>query len=461
MRGSSKIYHRPYRPLNRRDEVYVPYICRLAPGETDAEIEWFNNGCGGEHKLYYGIRGDKSKSVLMISDNTVCLENLEKETEYEFYIEAENGGVSGTRIFRTGAVPEGCAVINYLHPEDKYYDFSGRFLGTPTMTRTKSGRLIASMDVFESFKPQNLTLLFYSDDDGKTWRYLNDLYPFFWTRLFYYKDVLYVIGVTTEYGNLQIASSTDEGVTWTDAKTIFYGSNFSCKYGGVHKAPMNIVPYNGRLYTSCEYGCWEYGSHLPAVLSIGENEDLTEPGNWCMSELLPFEDKWREKSVTQGDTIEGNIVPAPDGNLYNFMRYKDGEMLKLKVNTEDVEKKLEFVDIVKAPVTDSLFRIIFTEDSRYILITNRKEADGVNNENSKYHRNVLSIYESSDLENFEHIKDVFDFSHMHPDKIGFQYPDVIIEDDELLFMIRAAFNEPNTAHNSNYMLFCKLQKNDI
>lgn len=458
MRGSSKIYHRPYRPLNRYKEIFQPYICRLAPGETCAEIEWFNNGCSGEHKLYYSVRGSKEKTSVTITDSTIKLENLEKETEYEFYIEAEDGGRSQVRLFRTGAIPEGCTVINYLHPEDPYYDFSGRFLGTPSMVRTKSGRLVASMDVFQSFKPQNLALLFCSDDDGKSWRYLNDLYPFFWTKLFYHKDVLYVIGVTTEYGNLQIACSVDEGATWSDAKTIFWGSNFSCKYGGVHKPPMQFVPYNGRLYTSCEYGCWEYGSHLPAVLSIDENADLMEPENWYMSEVLPFEGKWKDESVTQGDTIEGNIVVAPDGKVYNYMRYKDGEILKLRVNTENFESMLEFDSIVYAPVTDSLIRII-PADGKYLMITNRKKEGSKGAEESKYHRNVLSVFESDDLENFVFIKDIFDFSHVHPDKIGFQYPEVILENDKMLLMIRAAFNEPDTAHNSNYMLFCEISEN--
>lgn len=452
MRGSSKIYYRPYLPLNRVRETVCPYIGRLAPGETGVELEWLDNGSGGHHTLFYGKKGEEEKTALSVADNVVRIDGLEKETEYEFYIEAENGVKSRTRLFRTGAIPEGCTVINYLHPEDPYYDFSGKFLGSPSVVRTKSGRLVASMDVFLAFNPQNLTLTFYSEDDGKTWRYLSDIYRFFWSTLFYYKDVLYIIGDTTEYGDLRIACSYDEGVTWSEAKTIFYGSNFSCTYGGIHRPPMQIVPYKGRLYTTCEYGCWNYCSHLPAVLSIDENAELMNPENWVMSEVLPYAGEWEKRSGKQGDTIEGNIVIAPDGNLYNFMRYKVGEMLKLRVNTEDPEKMLEFVDIVKAPVSNSMFRII-PVDGKYLLITNRKTEESSKHECWTY-RNVLSVFESYDLENFTFVKDIFNFDYMHPEKVGFQYPNFMYEDGKVSLMVRSAFNEPDDAHNSNYMLFC-------
>lgn len=454
MRGSSKINHRPYIPLSRNKEMLCPYICRLAPFETGVELEWLDNGSQGRHTIFYGKRGETQKDKIIAMDSVVSIKGLEKDTEYEFYIVAEGGGQSRTRLFRTGAIPAGCTVINYLHPEDPYYDFSGRFLGTPSIVRTRKGKLIAGMDVFESFKPQNITLLFYSADDGQSWQYLTELYPFYWTTLFYYNDILYALGVTTEYGDLQIACSADEGVTWSDAKPMFYGSNLTCKYGGIHKPPMQIVPYNGRLYTTCEYGCWEYGSHLPMVLSIDEQADFMNPENWLMSEILPFEGTWAKRSGKQGDTIEGNLVIAPDGNLYSYMRYRIGEMLKLRVNTENPEKMLTFVDIVKAPVSNSMFRIL-SANGKYLLITNRKTR-----ESAKYtcwtYRNVLSVYESDDLEHFVFVKDIFNFEHIHPEKIGFQYPNFLYENGRISLSVRSAFNNPDNAHNSNYMLFCKI-----
>lgn len=456
MRGSNKINHKPFLPINRQNELKIPYICRMAPFSTGLEFEWFDYGCDGEHTVYFGKKGEETKTALKIRESIAVLEGLEENTHYEMYIESETGGRSKTRLFRTGEIPEGCSVINYLHPEDPYYDLSGRFLGTPSMVRTDSGKLIASMDVFESFKPQNLAILFYSEDDGKSWRYLTDLFPYFWTTLFYRKGILYALGVTTEYGDLHIACSKDEGETWSEAKTIFRGSNFSCKYGGVHKPPMQIVPYKGRLYLPCEYGCWEYGSHLPAIISISEDDDLMVPENWIMSDILPFEGEWKEKANgEQKDTIEGNIVVAPDGNLYSFMRWSVGAFLKLKINTDNPEKAPEFVDIVEAPVSNSIFRII-PKDGKYLMITNRRTEKSLKHDYWTY-RNVLSVYESEDLESFTFVKDIFNREDEHPGKNGFQYPNFILEGDEILLMVRAAFNEPDNAHNSNHMLFCKVE----
>ena len=402
MRGSNQIHHRPYCPPVFRESLKKPYICRLAPGKDFIELEWFDQFCQGEHTLWYGLRGGDEKQSMVVSEAVVKIPDLKPDMDYELYVEAENGLKSNLRLARTGAIPEGAVVINYLHPEDGQYDFSGRFLCSPSVARTKSGRIVAGMDVFAGYDAQTLTILFRSDDDGKTWRYLTDLHPFYWASLFYDRDVLYILGLTTEYGNLQIACSTDEGETWSAPVTLFYGSNYSCKYGGVHRAPMQINRYNGRLYTTCEYGCWKMGSHLPAVLSIDENADLMVPENWSCSEFLQFEGEWKEASGgVQKQTIEGNIVRGPDGNLYNYMRWDLGSYLRLKVNEQDPEAPLEFAGIFEAPVTTSMFRVI-PDGDKYLVVTNRK-TDAATIPHSSY-RNVLTLFETEDMVNFKFIK---------------------------------------------------------
>lgn len=358
-------------------------------------------------------------------------------------------------MLRTGPIPEGATVINYLHPEDGQYDFSGKFLCSPSLARTKSGRLIAGMDVFGSRMSQNLTILFKSEDDGRTWRYLTDLYPFYWASLFYYRDMLYILGLTTEYGNLQIACSEDEGETWSTPVNLFYGSNFVCKYGGVHRAPMQVTHYNGRLYTSCEYGCWEMGSHLPAVLSIDENADLMDPENWVRSEFLPFSGEWKEAAHgKQLDTMEGNIVRGPDGNLYNYMRWGLGSYLRLRVNEQDPEAPLEFAGIFEAPVSNSMFRII-PAGGKYIMVTNRKTPPA-EKFNRRIHRNVLSVFETDDMEHFKLIKDIVNREEEDPAEIGFQYPAFLYENGEILLVVRSAFNGAENSHNANYSLFFRV-----
>lgn len=454
MRGNSRIHHRPYIRPNDLYGKAKPYICRIAPFENGFTFEWLDNNPHTEYDVFYGKRGDYVKKSLKLSDAVVTIENLEADTDYEFYVERADGTRSNTRLVHTGAFPEGTVVINYLHPEDKQYEFSGRFLCSPSIARVKSGKLIASMDVYGPEMAQNLMILFYSNDNGNTWRYLTDLYPFYWGYLFTCKDVLYVLGFTTEYGNLQISCSHDEGNTWSSPVTLFYGSNYMSDYGGCHRAPMHFTEYKGRMYTSMEYGCWKMRSHLPGILSMDADADPMVSENWIMSDLLPFDGKWKADATTQADTIEGNVVALPDGNLYNIMRWKRGKVLKLKVNTTDAQAPLEYVSIDKAPVSNSMFRIIPHED-KYILITNRIDSSTVGEAWS--YRNILSLYETKDFKDYTFIRDIVSFENEDPQKHGVQYPAFIKEEDALYLSIRSAFNNADDFHNSNYMLFTKVE----
>ncbi len=452
MKGNSKIHHRPYIRPNDFEGRGKPYICRIAPFETGFEFEWLDFA-DGTYTLFCGVREEEAKASQSVTESVVRVDNLTPDTDYEFYIQRNDGSKSNTRLVHTGACPEGTTVINYLHPEDNQYAFSGKFLCSPSIARTKSGRIVASMDVYGPEMAQNLMLMFCSEDDGKTWRYLTDLYPFYWGYLFTCKDVLYVLGFTTEYGNLQIACSKDEGETWSEPVTLLHGSNYMSDFGGWHRAPMHFAEHNGRMYTSIEYGCWKMHSHLPAVLSMNMDADPMVASNWTVSDLLPFDGKWKEDAHTQSDTIEGNLVSHPDGNLYNIMRWKKGSFLKLKVNTEDAEAPLEYVSIDEAPVSNSMFKVI-AHNGGFVMVTNRI-SDKTTGDAWSY-RNILSLYETKDLKEFKLIKDVANFEDKDPKKHGLQYPAFIKEGDTLYLAIRAAFNNADDFHNSNYMLFTKI-----
>lgn len=455
MKGSRKIHHKPYIPPICGEFSKKPYISRLAPTSDGFELECIYM-TDTRYTLCWSERGMDQYSKLDIDSNSVTLTGLECDKEYELYIEDENGLRSKTRLVRTGIIPEGCTVINYLHPEDEYYDISGKFMGSPSLVRAKDGSLIAGMDYFKGKGAQNLVTLFKSRDDGKSWSHLCDLMPFYWGSIFSHNDELYMMGLTTEYGHLQIIKSVDCGETWSAPVTLFYGSNMLCRTGGMHRAPMQMVKHNGRLYTTCEYGSWGRTTHSPAVISIDENDDLMVPENWSCTGFLPFEGKWAEEAVEKGDTIEGNVVVAPDGQLYEFLRWKIGEFLKLKIDADDPEKSLEYSSIIKAPVSNSMFRII-PYKGKYLLFTNRKTetAEKISPDVHSY-RNVLSVYISDNLEEFTLVKDIFNYENSRAEEIGFQYPVVVPDDDGFIMVVRSAFNGADTYHNSNYMLFLKL-----
>ena len=451
MKGKNTVHWHPYMPLNRISEARLPYVCRIAPYADGFAFEWFDTeDSNGSHTLVWGVR-DGEMQRTPVTGSTMQIDGLKKDCDYEFFIEATDGRTSRHRLVRTGDIPPGTSVINYLHPEDTQYDFSGRFLCSPSLVRTKSGRLVAGMDVFGPKMAQNLTLLFSSDDNGESWHYLCDLYPFYWSNLFTRNDKLYILGQTTEYGNLQIACSEDEGETWSAPTTILYGSNLLCPYGGINHSPMHLTETGGRLWTGYEYGGWAIRSHIPGMLSMPSDADPMLPESWTLSELLPFDGKWKEASNgIQGDTMEANTLRMPNGELYHYLRWKSGEILRMRVNEQAPEAPLTFVDIINAPAANSMFRI-FPYREHWLMIANDPVVPR--------RRNLLSLFKTDDLCHFEKVRDLIDFRDHDAEKYGFQYPTFLLEADTLLLSIRSAFNNADSFHNSNYMLFMRVDLN--
>ena len=457
MKCSNKIYFRPYIPYNRPEERGLPFVCRIAPFENGFDIEWLDNSDpDGVHTLVCSKRESGEKAAeLVLTGKTGRVEGLDTDTDYVFYVEAASGKRSADRLVRTGRIPEGTTVVNYLHPDDGIYDFSGKYLCSPSLVRTPKGRLIAGMDVFASNYPQNLTIHFVSEDNGKSWKYLNDIFGFYWSTLFTHRGKLYMIGMTTEYGNLHITRSDDDGETWATPTDLLFGANVLCYNGGVHRAPMHTVEYDGRVYTTCEYGCWKKGSHLPLVISFATGDDPMIAESWNVTEVMKFEGRWKEESGgKQGDTIEGNVIKAPDGKLLNILRYRNGKYLVTEINQKDLDAPLTYVGIEDAPVTSSMFRIL-KKGEKYLLITNHATEEALKVETHTY-RNVLSVYESDDIKNWKFVRDIVNYEKESAKTTGFQYPTAFLEGDDAYLLIRSAFNNAHNFHDSNHMLFTKI-----
>lgn len=458
MKCSDAVTWHPYVPLNHPEDREKPFLCRLAPVEDGFLAEWFDSTSpDAGHTLHYRA-GNGAWNTLALTGSVVTVTGLIPDTEYELFVSADTGRESKKRYLRTGAVPEGAVVINYLHPEDPQYKFSGQYLCSPSLARLPDGRLVAGMDVFGS-EGQNLTILFRSEDNGKTWRYLCDVYPFYWATLFVHRGTLYLLGLTTENGNLQISASTDGGEHWRHPAVLLYGADNHCKNGGVHRAPMQVTAFGGRLYTSCEYGSWNPESrHMPGVLSIDENADPMLPENWSCTGFLPYEGKWKEETVTQGDTMEGNLIRLPDGGLYNVLRWKTGEVLALRVHTDDPDRLPDYAGVMKLPVSASMFRI-FPYRNGYLLITNHPTGKSAVNAVGAF-RNVLSVYYSADFRDWHFVRDIVNREELPDSEVGFQYPCVLLEGDTLYIAVRSAFNQAHSFHDSNYSLFWEIDLTD-
>ena len=193
--------YRPYRPPFEGADIY---ICRIVPKATSIELFWLPCEENATYTVF--CKECEAESFEKLGDTTACsfrIEDLATERDYDFYV-ACNGITSAVRKARTGVAVG--TTVNYLHPQDTVYSFSGRFLCSPTLLVYPDGYLLTSMDLFEGGAPQNLTLLFGSEDNGKTWEYVSEVFPCFWGKPFLHHGVLYILGCSTEYGDLLIGA---------------------------------------------------------------------------------------------------------------------------------------------------------------------------------------------------------------------------------------------------------------
>lgn len=458
MKGHNYWSYHPYKPLlSETDNIY---ICRVVPTETTIHFEWLKEN-ETDFKIYYRERNKGSFIFLgTTTDNQYDILNLCSDTDYEFYVESVSKK-SKIRLARCGKSVG--TVVNYLHPDDAVYSFSGRYLCSPSLVRHPNGYLLASMDVFESENSQNLTLIFRSDDNGETWHYVSELMPCFWGKMFIHKGELYMLACSTEYGDLLISKSVDGGKTFAAPVSLLRGSNGKNKNTGIHKNPQNILFYNDRIYETLEWGSWsnEEYYHAAMVMSCNINDDLLVPGNWSFSEPLKYNPDW--DGTVNGKakaTLEGTLCTAPNGELYNIMRYaiisgtpSYGLVLAYKVNTENPDAPLEYSHSIKFPGNNSKFMIKYDSESKkyYSIITR------IDCEKRIHRRNLLSFMSSDDMENWTLVCDLLDYRHDDIEKVGFQYVDFEIEGNDIIYLCRTAINNAHSFHDTNYSTFHRIK----
>ena len=455
MKGNSLWSYAPYRPL--LSEVGDIYICRIAPQETTVDLEWLPLRPNAEYTVYYRKWDEGDFSIWETTQNTFCkLSGLTINTDYEFYI-TSGEEKSRVRLARCG---KGIGnTVNYLHPDDKAYAFSGRYLCSPSLVRHPDGYLLASMDVYESKSPQNLTLIFRSDDGGESWHYVSELMPCFWGKLFIHKGELYMLACSTEYGDLLIGKSTDGGKSFPSPVALLRGSNGKNGNTGVHKNPQNIFRHNGRIYETLEWGAWADKSlcHAAMVMSCDENDDLLRPESWSFSEPVRFAHFAPELEgfPIPTMTIEGTLTLAPDGKLLNIMRFGAyHKAIVYEVNTKDHDAPLTYSRCMEFPASFSKFMIKYDEKSkRYYSIATRTCSP----EESK-HRNLLSLLSSTDLHRWDVVCNLFDYRTSDPHQVGFQYVDFEFEGEDIIYLCRTAINGANSYHNSNYITFHRIKQ---
>lgn len=453
MKGVNSWSFAPYKPLLY--DTGDIYICRIVPGVCSLHFEWLPGEGDAGYTVYLRVRGTDEYEKYETAEPEFTKNGLSDETDYEFYV-ASGEKKSRVRLARTGFVP-GDVVVNYLHPEDNTYAYSGHYLCSPSLLRLPDGALLASMDVYEGDRPQDLSLVFRSEDNGKTWKYMCDLFPCFWGKLFLHRGRVYMLAVNTEYGDLLIGCSEDGGRTFSAPTVLLRGSSgFSQK--GVHKNPQPVVSYNGRLYETLEWGSWRSGTHAAMSMSIDESDDPMIAENWHFTPPVPYDPDW--EGTAKGNSpgcIEGCIVEGPDGELYNVMRYQIGgcvpafgRAVVMKVGAPDEPQR--FDRVIDFPGNHSKFMIKRDPvTGKYVSLASYL-TDG-----HPEGRNWLALLESDDLWHWKFAASIFDYRDSDPNAVGFQYVDFFIEGGDILYLSRTAFNRAHNFHDANYSVFGRVK----
>lgn len=430
------------------------YICRVAPGSGRIRLEWLGAG-EREYAVYFRERG-KGSFIRAGSTGLTSfdIEGLAENVCYEFYV----CGGRKRSLTRLAVCGRPCGtVVNYLHPEDGAYAFSGSCLCSPSLLVHPDGYYLASMDVYEAGAPQDLTLIFRSDDRGRSWRYVSELMPCFWGKLFLHGGRVYMLACSTEYGDLLIGRSEDGGRTFCAPAALLRGSGGKRGCPGVHKNPQPAVAHSGRIWSTLEWGNWSYGEncHCAMVMSFGEDDDPMDPGSWRFSEPLKYDPSWRGTAPDgKAGMLEGALCVAPDGGLRSYMRYQTDQkkILSFRVRTDGPDLPLEYLGAVDFPGNLSKFMIKYDEPSGryYSVVCRRIDAPATN-------RNLLSLITSKDLAVWETAADLIDRRNDDPDKVGFQYADFEFDGDDLIYLCRTAMNGARSFHDSNYCTFHRLK----
>ena len=459
MRGKTQWNERPHILwFEDKDKVH---ICRLAPGETDLVLEWLDPKEEGSYFLEWRpLFGNDEWVRREVEGYEAYIDGLTPWRDYAVRIVRKDGEESAVRYFRAAPVPG--TVINYLHPQDTFYQFSGRSLCSPSILKLPSGRILASMDVYEGQPDiyegrgaRCMSLLFRSDDRGKTWHYVCDLFPLFWGKLFWHRGRVYMVGVTQEFGDMVIGASDDEGETWTVPTHIFPGS---CTVGnGWEQAPQPVLVRNGRIHVAIEYAGRILG-RIPCVMSAPEDSDLLDAGNWHVTEPHQVDPALLGIPGARIECfVEGNLFVTPDDELCVMYRVDadgvdvtDGRAAIMRVNEKNPDAPLEFVKFIHMPAGyNNKFMMQYDEGSGYYIAIGNIPVDN----GWCQQRKILALLCSKDAEHWEIVTRIIDRSREPSFEVGFQYPSFQFDGDDILLQVRTATNGARNFHDANYATF--------
>ena len=363
--------------------------------------------------------------------------------------------------------------LRWQNPATKTY------LGSPSLIRLPDGALLATHDYFGPGAPLNhegeehLTSVYRSDDDGGHWCEVTHIANAYWSTLFVHRGAVYLLGCSQQYGSIVVRRSNDGGHTWTHPADTRTGLLFK---GGVyhtppnyHCAPVPVLEHDGRLYRAfedCDPCEWGRGFQS-CVVSAPVDADLLDAANWTMSNKLAFDPGWLPAAwgpwVCPG-WLEGNLVSTPNGELWNILRVHSEPMTDKAaiVTVHDHGRRIAFdpatgfIDFPGGMTKFTIRRDPVT--GRYLTLSN----PNTNPDLGAFQRNVLALCTSADLRNWrvcrELLRDDSNLSETDSRRLtGFQYTDWQFDGDDILYLVRTAYDGAHNFHDSNRITFHRLK----
>jgi hypothetical protein len=348
--------------------------------------------------------------------------------------------------------PTGALFIAHSFASTKVY------LGSPSIAVLHNSTYISSYDTFGPSSASDAATVLASYNKGKNWQKLVVLQGQYWSTLFVVGNSLYIIGTNRALGTPVVRRSVDGGVNWTTPRDLMSGKfAFS---GRFISGPVPVLINRGRVWRSFEV--IDNDDLREMVLSAPVDSDLLDVRNWTATSHLSSNKAWLDGKFLSWE--EANLVPTVDGLPVVVLRVNTtvGPEMAAIANISPDHKSLSFdpkFGFVRFPGGGKKFTIRFDpETKKYWSITN-----AVVNDNRRMNlervRNSLSLIWSMDLRKWEIQKVLL----QNPDLVhhGFQYVDWQFEGDDIVSVIRTAYDDErggaDSQHNSNYIMFMRFK----
>lgn len=353
-----------------------------------------------------------------------------------------------------------------------------RSFASPSIAILPDGSYVVSHDYTGT-----VASIYRSTDNGLTWNFTTQVPNCHWATLFVHNNELYLMGTAKSFGNIVIYKSTDGGFSWTNAADHTSGLLFTGRY---HTGPVPVVIHNGRIWRAYEESPDpdnERDFHA-FVLSAPVNADLLNAANWTKSNILRFDESWL--NAKRPNWFEGNIVVTPTGNVIDFMRletwqpvggampittggaaglqrYEVAAKIAVSADGSTVSFNNTSAEYAHFPGSESKFTIRYdatsgkywTIVSKISVFTDTWETYDL----PSHQRNVLALYSSSDLINWEHKYDIIKWNEGYPvktwDVFGFQYVDWQFEGNDIVAVSRTSWYGERY-HNANLITFHRI-----